>query len=83
MCQILHNIVGNAIKFTPKGIIEISAEVVSGDGQEDMVAVKVQDTGIGLSQNDILAIFSPFVQGNICVYVVYTCICSHILSRYI
>jgi signal transduction histidine kinase len=73
MCQILYNLVGNAIKFTPKGSIEISAEVVSGD--EDMVAVTVQDTGVGISEKDIDTIFVPFEQGIYLSFLGCVCVC--------
>jgi PAS domain S-box-containing protein len=56
--QVLFNLVGNAMKFTPPGgRIEARAYV---DG--DQVRVDVTDTGIGLSVDQITKLFHPFVQ---------------------
>jgi len=56
--QVLVNIVGNAIKFTPEhGSIRIGA---STDGAT--AAIMVHDTGIGIPANRLSAIFEPFVQ---------------------
>lgn len=55
--QILFNLVGNAIKYTPRGFVELSAAV---DGDE--VAVRVADTGIGIAPKDQAAIFASFTQ---------------------
>jgi signal transduction histidine kinase/CHASE3 domain sensor protein len=56
--QVLVNIVGNAIKFTPEaGTIRVAAAV---DGTKSMI--QVQDTGIGIPRDRLEAIFEPFVQ---------------------
>jgi signal transduction histidine kinase/ligand-binding sensor domain-containing protein/DNA-binding response OmpR family regulator len=59
--QILHNLVGNAIKFTEEGTITVSA--VKQDGWDK---VSVSDTGIGIAKDKFDAIFESFeqVQGN-------------------
>ncbi|KEO89195.1 hypothetical protein EH31_14270 [Erythrobacter longus] len=56
--QIILNLVGNAIKFTETGEIEIS---VSGDEEE--LYVDIKDTGIGISDKRLKSIFAPFTQG--------------------
>ncbi|MEM7586026.1 MAG: two-component regulator propeller domain-containing protein, partial [Acidobacteriota bacterium] len=56
--QIFHNLIGNAIKFTGKGTIEISA--VAG---EHLLEVRVADTGRGISDGDLDRIFESFEQG--------------------
>ncbi|HEY9850932.1 MAG TPA: ATP-binding protein [Leptolyngbyaceae cyanobacterium] len=63
--QILHNLIGNAIKFTPSGRIEISAKltspVASPDGK-NLLAVTIADTGIGISEDKFDRIFQSFEQ---------------------
>ncbi|MEO1220532.1 MAG: ATP-binding protein [Pseudomonadota bacterium] len=56
--QIVLNLVGNAIKFTEEGQIEIQ---VSGDEEE--LYIEVKDTGIGISEKRLQTIFAPFTQG--------------------
>ena len=55
--QILNNLVGNAIKFTEAGMVQVAAE--AGDGE---VAIQVVDTGIGIAEADIGKIFREFFQ---------------------
>jgi signal transduction histidine kinase/CheY-like chemotaxis protein len=65
--QILINLVGNAIKFTETGGITVRAEAVEGKTVEDKdvlhLMVEVQDTGSGISDDDLRLIFDPFQQG--------------------
>ncbi|MEP7154253.1 MAG: ATP-binding protein [Betaproteobacteria bacterium] len=60
--QILNNFVSNAIKFTPKGEVEITAELVSREAGEDTVRFCVRDSGIGISTEATSRLFQPFVQ---------------------
>ena len=64
--QILTNLIGNAIKFTPDGgKILITAKPLSKDkrgGFGDMVAVSVKDTGIGIPPEHLEPIFEKFHQ---------------------
>ena len=57
--QVLFNLVGNAIKFTPGGAVEVSAQ--SRDGWLD---VTVADTGIGIDRARFDQIFESFSQGD-------------------
>ncbi len=58
--QILVNLLSNAVKFTPKGG-SIKLEV-NGDAKNGLVYFSVQDTGIGIAEEDIKYLFDPFVQ---------------------
>ena len=62
MKQILTNLVSNAIKFTREGTI--IARAMLEDESEDSVQLRisVQDTGIGLSSQDVRALFQAFSQ---------------------
>ena len=55
--QVLNNLVGNALKFTEKGSIHVTIE-----NQSDIVACKVTDTGIGISEEDLPNVFDKFKQ---------------------
>ncbi len=55
--QVLTNLIGNAIKFTSSGHIDISCKD-KGDG----VVCSVSDTGVGISKDDITKIFDKFQQ---------------------
>ncbi|MFD2176628.1 ATP-binding protein [Veronia pacifica] len=57
--QILLNLVGNAVKFTEFGKVDIN---VTRDN--DQLVICVSDTGIGITQEGIKAIFSPFMQAD-------------------
>ncbi|QDT45602.1 Signal transduction histidine-protein kinase BarA [Gimesia alba] len=63
--QILINLVGNAIKFTPDGgkvIMETS--FVTSESGAPMLQFKVQDTGIGMTAAQMKNLYQPFVQAD-------------------
>jgi len=60
--QAITNIVSNAIKFTDKGSVKISAEVLQEDGQAVQIMFKIEDTGIGIPENKIKSVFTRFEQ---------------------
>ncbi len=61
--QVLLNIVGNAIKFTEKGYIQLSAKAVQKQDETVFdIHISVEDTGIGISEKNIDNIFDSFKQ---------------------
>lgn len=60
LVQILHNLVGNAVKFTREGTVRITAAV--DESNPGMLRIEVADTGIGISEAQQMAIFEPFHQ---------------------
>jgi len=60
--QILFNVVGNAVKFTECGGVRLEVEVASQVGEEIHVLFSVRDTGIGIPEERLDAIFEPFTQ---------------------
>ncbi|TLS76233.1 response regulator [Mariprofundus erugo] len=61
--QMMVNLVGNAIKFTPEGgSVELSMRILAPEGSVKELLVDVKDTGIGISAEDMEKIFEPFVQ---------------------
>ena len=62
--QILLNLIGNAIKFTSSGYIKISAKPIKIDEMSSTVdlSISVEDTGIGIKENQIGKIFESFTQ---------------------
>jgi two-component system sensor histidine kinase EvgS len=67
MRQVLVNIIGNAVKFTPKGEIRL---ILQGQqkGRAWDLTIKVQDSGTGIRQEDLERVFEAFHQVNPSVY---------------
>ena len=62
--QILTNLVSNAIKFTREGTIVVRAEMQEDHEDSVQLRISVQDTGIGLSNQDVRALFQAFSQAD-------------------
>ncbi|MFN0243083.1 MAG: ATP-binding protein [Planctomycetota bacterium] len=60
--QILVNLIGNAIKFTESGEVEVQASIESVTDDRVQVRVEVKDTGIGIPDAKIGCLFQPFSQ---------------------
>ncbi len=60
--QVLYNLIGNAIKFTEKGSVAVSAKV-----EDERVEMRVSDTGVGIPEWEYERIFESFERGNTAV----------------
>ncbi len=66
--QILVNLVGNAIKFTENGSIEVSAVSESDSGSNLRIRFEVTDTGIGMTPEQTQKLFRSFSQADTSTY---------------
>ena len=64
LSQILLNLVGNAIKFTPSGWVSVNVSVVQQDGEHCRLRFEVSDSGIGIQADKLGTLFQPFVQAD-------------------
>jgi PAS domain S-box-containing protein len=62
--QVLHNLTGNAIKFTASGSITVSITVQEQHRASFTLRFSVSDTGIGIAPEQIERLFAPFVQAD-------------------
>jgi signal transduction histidine kinase/CheY-like chemotaxis protein len=62
--QVLMNLVSNATKFTERGGIEIAMRNVSREAGRATIELKVRDTGIGMSCEQMSGLFQPFAQAD-------------------
>lgn len=63
--QILMNLIGNALKFTENGHVKLLVyKSTSNYISESAIVFEAEDTGVGISSEELLNIFKPFKQGN-------------------
>jgi len=62
--QVLMNLIGNAIKFTHKGHILVNTECLGVNRAQAMMRIAVEDTGIGIPEENLPQIFRQFAQGD-------------------
>jgi two-component system sensor histidine kinase/response regulator len=62
--QILLNYIGNAIKFSERGQIQVRARVAQDDGESLLLGLEVEDQGIGLTQAEQGRLFAAFSQAD-------------------
>lgn len=68
--QVLVNLLGNAVKFTAHGEVEVQVRVLTGPQPGDshplwQLHFSVRDTGIGISANQLARLFQPFTQASV------------------
>jgi two-component system, sensor histidine kinase and response regulator len=62
--QVLINIIGNAVKFTPKGEVSVRITPVDGEHPASRLKFEVRDTGIGIDAKSLSMLFKPFTQAD-------------------
>ncbi len=62
--QVLNNLVGNAIKFTPEGQVEVILQPARTQGQKCRLSIEVIDSGIGIDREAKRHIFKAFTQAD-------------------
>ena len=62
--QILANLLGNAVKFTLKGEVELKIRYQAVDGDNGTLSVSVRDTGIGINKEQQSKLFKSFSQAD-------------------
>ncbi|HYA40133.1 MAG TPA: response regulator, partial [Syntrophobacteraceae bacterium] len=62
--QILMNLLGNAVKFTEKGQVEVQVSTKEKDGDGSVISCAVKDTGIGIPREVQQEIFDAFSQAD-------------------
>ncbi|MEN9354638.1 MAG: hypothetical protein RL318_1963 [Fibrobacterota bacterium] len=62
--QILTNLLGNAVKFTEHGTIDLEINSLQDSDHACMLEILVRDTGIGIPQEKLVRIFEPFEQAD-------------------
>jgi two-component system, sensor histidine kinase LadS len=62
--QVLMNLMGNAVKFTEQGEVELRVTQRHGGGGKVLLRFEVRDTGIGITPEQLETLFTPFTQGD-------------------
>lgn len=62
--QVLVNLLGNAVKFSPHGEVRISVSVIKREQDQATIRFSVCDQGIGMSSDEMDGLYQPFVQGD-------------------
>ena len=62
--QVLNNLVGNAVKFTATGAVQIRVQVLSRAGARAKIRFSISDTGMGMSEEVQARLFQAFAQGD-------------------
>ncbi|HXU47864.1 MAG TPA: ATP-binding protein [Candidatus Binatia bacterium] len=62
--QVLINLVGNAVKFTDRGGIELRCELLQETAEGPLIRFEISDSGIGIPADSIGTLFDPFTQAN-------------------
>ena len=64
LTQVLTNLLGNAVKFTEKGRVVLRMEELGRSADTITLRISVNDTGIGLAEEELARLFKPFEQAD-------------------
>ncbi len=64
LCQVLVNLLGNAVKFTESGEVALRLVLLKQEADRQQLGFAVSDTGIGLSSEQVGKLFQPFTQAD-------------------
>lgn len=62
--HVLLNLVGNAVKFTPHGAVDVDVSVARLEGRPKEICFAIRDTGIGIPEDRIASLFDEFTQAD-------------------
>jgi two-component system sensor histidine kinase/response regulator len=62
--QVLINLVGNSVKFTERGEVELKVALLEKTGEQVKLRFGVRDTGIGMTEEQSARLFQPFAQAD-------------------
>ena len=63
--QVLNNLVNNAVKFTPRGMVSLRASCRENTGGKMLVRFEIEDTGVGIAPEVLPRLFTLFEQGDV------------------
>ena len=62
--QALMNLLGNAVKFTSRGEVEVGVHIHERQGDQVKLSIAVRDTGVGIAPDALARLFKPFSQAD-------------------
>ena len=62
--QVLLNVLNNAVKFTNEGEVSLDIRLIAKENENYHISFTIKDTGIGMTEEQINKLFTPFEQGD-------------------
>ena len=64
IAQVLLNVLNNAVKFTNEGEVSMDVRLIAKDKDKYHISFTIRDTGIGMTEEQLNKLFTPFEQGD-------------------
>lgn len=64
LIQVLNNLIGNAVKFTSSGTVNVNVELVGSEIDKYSILFKIEDTGVGIPADKLNDVFESFTQAS-------------------